>query len=279
MNRRAFFDAARASFGTFSQSQVNGFNAILDEADKRGTPRNKLAYNLGTTWHETAQTMQPIEERGPRSYFDKYEPGTKIGRMLGNTMKGDGYRYRGRGLPQVTGRRNVAMVSAFYKVDFISNPELLLDPRYAVPILFDGMERGWWTGKSESDYIDDIDEDDKEDIREFVNARRVVNGTDKAALIAGYALKFEKALGAAGYPVKPSPAPPPVAIPPPPDIPVIDAAPPSPGPSAGVSVGGVAAGGAALTGIAAALGGWAPFAIIGVLAIAVIAFLIIRNRS
>jgi len=216
MNRKAFFDAVRPSFGTMSQGQVNGITAILDEAERRGTRRNDLAYDLATAWHETATTMQPIEERGSRSYFDKYEPGTRIGKMLGNTVKGDGYRYRGRGLPQVTGRRNVALVSKFYNVDFLANPELLLDPRYAVPILFDGMERGWWTGKAESDYIDDLDESDTEDLREYVNARRVVNGTDKAAQIAGYAIKFEKALLAAGYPLKPATQ---TLAPPPPDIP------------------------------------------------------------
>lgn len=216
MNRKAFFDAIRPSFGGLSQSQVNGFTAILDEAERRGTPRNNLAYDLATAWHETATTMQPIEERGARSYFDKYEPGTKIGKMLGNTVKGDGYRYRGRGLEQVTGRRNVELVSKYYGVDFVANPELLCDPRYAVPILFDGMEKGWWTGKAESDYIDTLDESDAEDLREYVNARRVVNGTDKASLIGGYALKFEKALSDAGYPVTSKPQAP---TPPPPDVP------------------------------------------------------------
>jgi len=216
MDRKAFFDSVRPHFGALSQAQVNGFLAILDEAERRGTQRNDLAYDLATAWHETATTMQPIEERGARSYFDKYEPGTRIGKMLGNTIKGDGYRYRGRGLPQVTGRRNVALVSKFYGVDFLSNPEKLLDPRYAVPILFDGMERGWWTGKAESDYIDNLDESDAEDLREYVNARRVVNGTDKAALIGGYALNFEKALSVAGYPVVPTAKP---TMPPPPDVP------------------------------------------------------------
>jgi len=58
------------------------------------------------------------------------------------------------------------------------------------------------------DYLDGIDESDAEDLREFINSRRVVNGTDKAALIGGYALAFERALKAAGYrPRKAVPAP------------------------------------------------------------------------
>lgn len=203
MDRKAFFDSVRRSLfaGSISQSQVQGIEAILDEAERRGTPRNFLAYDLATVFHETAQTMQPIHERGKVAYFDRYEPGTRVGRMLGNTLRGDGYRFRGRGLVQLTGRRNYALASRKLDVDLLANPDYAILPQYAVPILFDGMGEGWFTGKDEHDYIDELDEDDKEDLREFINARRIVNGTDKAATIGGYALKFEAALKAAGYPV------------------------------------------------------------------------------
>lgn len=76
---------------------------------------------------------------------------------------------------------------------------------------------------------------------------------------------------------KPVPSPQPPATPkePPAAIPE----PPSPAPKGGVSVGGVVAGGVAATGIAAALGGWVPFAIFGVLAVLVVAFLILRKKD
>jgi DNA polymerase III gamma/tau subunit len=62
------------------------------------------------------------------------------------------------------------------------------------------MEQGLYTGKKVSDYIDLVDEDDVEDLREMTQARRVVNLMDQAKTIANLGLKFERALKAGGYP-------------------------------------------------------------------------------
>ena len=74
-----------------------------------------------------------------------------------------------------------------------------MDLKNATAILFDGMEEGWFTGKSLPDYLDGIDEPDSEDLREFSNARRIINGTDKQVMIGQYALAFEAALKTGGY--------------------------------------------------------------------------------
>jgi len=212
MDRSKFYAALRRRgstvFGTsLSPGQVEGMEGILDEAERRKTRLSDLAYMLATTYHETAHTMQPIHERGQRAYFNKYEPGTKIGKMLGNTVAGDGYRFRGRGFVQLTGRANYAKASKKIAFDFIANPDLVLLLKHAIPILFVGMQEGWFTGKDLDDYTDGVTEDDKEELREFANARRIINGTDKAGLIADYALTLQKALIEAGYGIvsKPSP--------------------------------------------------------------------------
>lgn len=226
MDRAKFYSVLRERksgvFGTsLSQAQVGGIEGILDEGQKRGSRLPDLAYMLGTAYHETAATMQPIVERGQRSYFNKYEPGTPIGRSLGNTVPGDGFRFRGRGLPQLTGRRNYTLASKKLDFDFLAHPEMVMEPKYAIPIMFDGMSDGWFTAKSLSDYLDDVDESDAEDLREFINARRIVNGTDKADKIGRYALTFEGALRAAAYvgqkpqvlpPPKPAQSPPPPVV-------------------------------------------------------------------
>ncbi|MCF6369502.1 hypothetical protein [Rhizobium halophilum] len=67
MNREAFFAALRRRgsgvFGTsLKQGQVDGTTAILDEAERRGTRTNDLAYALATVYHETSRTMQPVME-------------------------------------------------------------------------------------------------------------------------------------------------------------------------------------------------------------------------
>ncbi|MER8641007.1 glycoside hydrolase family 19 protein [Mesorhizobium sp. M1252] len=209
MTPSIFFASVRSTVfgGSLTTDQVNGINLILAEADKRGVNTEFLAYILATPAWETAKTMQPIHELGKRSYFDKYEPGTKIGARLGNTKKGDGFLYRGRGYVQLTGRANYLRAGKRLGIDLIGNPDLALDPVVAVQILFVGMLEGWFTGKGLSDYLDGIDESDAEDLREFTNGRRIINGTDKQLEIGKIALKFEAALRASGRAEGGAPAP------------------------------------------------------------------------
>jgi putative chitinase len=198
----AFFTHVRKHLfgGSLNQGQVDGINAILTAWDRYGDGSlQRLAYVLATPIRETDGTMQPITEYGPRSYFNKYEPGTSIGKRLGNTVAGDGYRYRGRGQVMITGRRNYRFAGGKLGIDLEGKPELALDLATSARILVVGTMEGWFTGKGLTDYIDDVDEEDDEDLREFIEARRTVNGTDKAALIGGHAMQFEKALKAGGY--------------------------------------------------------------------------------
>lgn len=170
--------------------------SIIDACKAKGVLRNQCAYVLATTFHETAHTMKPIYEKGAKAYFSKYEPGTKIGKNLGNTTKGDGFLYRGRGFTQITGRANYLKAGNKLKIDLIGNPDLALSPKIAAQILVAGMIEGWFTGKKLSNYITDGKSD-------FTNARRIINGTDKAALIAGYAQQYDDLLVAAKYGVAP----------------------------------------------------------------------------
>lgn len=222
MDRTAFYAALRRRssgvFGTsLSQGQVDGCTAILNEAETEGTPLRFLAYMLATSYHETAATMKPITEYGSRSYFDKYDAGTKIGRTLGNDQKGDGYKYRGRGFVQLTGRTNYARAAKELAIDLVRYPDDALEPDIAAAILFRGMQEGWFTGRKLSDYIN-LDKTD------YFNARRIVNGTDRAEKIAGYAKAFETALREAAY-ASQAPKPKPVAPPSPPTEPVPQASP------------------------------------------------------
>ena len=192
MTRAAFFDAIRPLFGgMMTPGQVTGTEVIL--VATAGLPISHRAYLLATVKHETAHTMEPIHERGKRAYFDKYEPGTRIGKRLGNTQPGDGYRFRGRGFVQITGRANYARAGQATGADLIGNPDAALNPDLAARILVRGCGEGWFTGKKLGDYLPG----------DYVNARRVVNGTDKAAEIAMLAEGFEAALRHLGHTVKP----------------------------------------------------------------------------
>ncbi len=196
---QGFFDVVRAKFGPLSQSQVDGFNTLLPAT--ASLPLAHRAYVLATAWHETARTMQPIHERGSKDYFKKYD-GRKD---LGNTIPGDGYKFRGRGYVQITGRRNYVKASQECGVDMVAAPDLAIAPEHAKKTIVAGMRDGWFTGKKMSDY------------QTFKAMRRVVNGTDKDDLIAGYAETFLEALKAA----KEAPVAPPVPAPTP-DAPKVD---------------------------------------------------------
>ncbi len=80
----------------------------------------RLAHFFSQIAHESGG-FKYLAELGGKSYFDKYE-GRKD---LGNTQKGDGYKFKGRGYIQVTGRANYSEISKDLKIDFINNPELL----------------------------------------------------------------------------------------------------------------------------------------------------------
>ncbi len=149
---------------------------------------NQVAYFLATVKWETMYTFEPIHEKGSLSYFDKYEPGTTLGTNLGNTQPGDGYLYRGRGYVQITGRENYTHIGQLLGVDLVNNPDQALDPPTAYKIATQGMQHGWFTGRRLSQYMANGSAPD------FLNARRIINGTDHAADIAGFAQQFVRML-------------------------------------------------------------------------------------
>lgn len=183
---------------------------LVEECKKAGLLRNQAAYVLSTAHHETGQYKYMREIWGPTPAQKRYE-----GRAdLGNVQKGDGRKFMGRGFVQITGRRNYADWSKRLGVDLLKEPQLAEQPAIAARIIVEGMKLGTFTGKSLEDYITLYKSD-------YTGARRIVNGTDRAKLIAGYAVEYDAALKAMGYgeekaaskPVAPSPAPAPQSPP------------------------------------------------------------------
>lgn len=184
-NPKAFFTEVRVDHGPLKTAQVEGFNALLTAMD--AWPVSWVAYGLSTAWHETAATMQPIKEFGGPVYFKKkYDiqgQNPALAKRLGNTQPGDGVKYAGRGYVQLTGRANYAR----YGID--DTPDDALKADVAAHILVDGMTKGRFTGKKLADYLPG----------DYANARRIINGLDRAKHIAVLAEGFEQALTAGGW--------------------------------------------------------------------------------
>lgn len=181
LNKKKFYDKIRKTLGPLTTANVLGFENILDEAEKRGILKNHLAYILATAWWESGKTMQPVREA-----FWLSEDWRKKNLRY--------YPYYGRGLVQITWESNYKKAGEILSIDLVNNPELALDQKVATKILFEGMEHGWFTQKDLEDYIDDKDEPDNEDYKEYLNARKIINGMDRAKEIADLALMFEKAI-------------------------------------------------------------------------------------
>lgn len=161
--------------------------AGLLSADDAMVDQRWRAYALATARTEAGTDFEIRSERGPHEYFNKYEPGTRLGVRLGNTQSGDGYRYRGRGFVQITGRANYEKFGPLVGVDLIDNPDAALAEDIAYRVLSIGMTRGLFTGKRLAQYIHD-------EATDYIGARRIINGQDKAIEIAADADRFQRIL-------------------------------------------------------------------------------------
>ena len=192
-NHTTFFNGYRSAWGKLNQVQVSGLDNLIGyiELDANVTDIRWAAYMLATVKHECADKFQPITEFGNKAYFDKYNAGTSIGKRLRNTEPGDGYLFRGRGYVQITGRTNYQKMTSVLGLsgdeDLIVHPECTLHPDIAYRVMSYGMLHGTFTGKKLSDFLNDAGSD-------YKNARKIINGLDKAETIRGYAKSFEQIL-------------------------------------------------------------------------------------
>ncbi|PXX15845.1 putative chitinase [Paraburkholderia tropica] len=91
----------------------------------------RLAAFIAQIGHESGKFIFLVELWGPTSAQAGYEPPSVKARDLGNTHGGDGFRYRGRGLIQITGRANYQKCGDALGMDLIASPELLATPSNA----------------------------------------------------------------------------------------------------------------------------------------------------
>lgn len=113
---------------------INGYAEVfhIDTAQR-------MAHFLAQIAHESGE-LRYTKELGNKNYFRKYDVG-RLKNMLGNLKDGDGYKYRGRGLIQITGRANYQAFqnSKYCSDDIMENPKLL-----ELPLLATKSAMWWW---------------------------------------------------------------------------------------------------------------------------------------
>jgi len=177
--------------GKMTQGVVDTINVITDtyygEAGGNAVPEH-LAYILATAYHESYHRSKNPEWHPVREGFAKTNEGaikavTKLyeqGKISHNYAipHTNGHSYYGRGYVQITWPENYRKMGRRLGIDLYGNPDLALERSVAAKLLVIGMLDGLYTGRKLSDYgSHDFD---------AYNARRIINGLDKAELIKGY---------------------------------------------------------------------------------------------
>ena len=135
----AIMPNAKARANTF----VTWLNTYMPQYGIVG--RLRQAAFLATIAEESGE-LRYTRELGGEDYFAKYE-----GRAdLGNTEPGDGYRYKGRGLIQITGRANYQAAQDALGVDYVAEPDLMQSPAEAT------RTACWWWDEHGCNVLADV---------------------------------------------------------------------------------------------------------------------------
>lgn len=130
------------------------------------TQRAMFLANIG---HESGGLVYAAELWGPTDQQQRYEPPSDLARSLGNTLQGDGKRFRGHGLIQITGRANHARVRDRLREHFpeMDVPDFELDP--------EALAERTWAALSAADFWDDHDLNSWADMGSFDGVCDIIN--------------------------------------------------------------------------------------------------------
>jgi len=199
INRTFFFDEVRQKLfrGTMAKDQVDGMTAVLDKWEKEsaGADDRWLAYMLGTAYHESARTMQPVRETLASTdakaiaILDRAFAKGQLPWVSNPYWRpdGEGKSWLGRGLVQLTHKANYRKMSEITGVDLVADPTRAMDMDVALKIMVEGMRRGSFTGKALANFFSPGKED-------WVGARQIINGLERAHPVGDYGRAFYGAL-------------------------------------------------------------------------------------
>jgi len=134
----------KAIYKECPKEKVELFLPFLNETMEKydiSTPQ-RIRMFLAQIGHESGQLRYTTELASGEAYEGK--------RNLGNTQKGDGVKYKGRGLIQITGRNNFVLCGFDLDLPLLEHPELLSEPRNAT------LSAGWFWNENDLNRICDM---------------------------------------------------------------------------------------------------------------------------
>lgn len=102
-------------------SYIDDINRALEEGEINSPER--IAAFLAQIFHESAEFRFMSEEWGPSEVQKHYDPPFHLAVKLGNTAAGDGFKYRGAGPLQLTGKDNFRLYGQTLGLDLVKNPD------------------------------------------------------------------------------------------------------------------------------------------------------------
>jgi hypothetical protein len=200
VNKDYFINNYHRLFGKkLSAVKQNNIFTIIDafENDDAMKSLRWLAYILATSMHESNDTFAPVAEGywiKPESkrvsslynYYTKNNPGA-LRTMFPNGKSGTAYYGRGR-VVQLTHDFNykLASLKIYGDLRLFNDPDMIInDAACDLAVTFRGMHEGWFTGYRLEQFFPL-----GSNKANWRSARKIINGLDKANLIAGYAMKF-----------------------------------------------------------------------------------------
>ena len=206
---KEFWDTLRPMFnGSFSDGQFDGVQRITTALSRSGLPATQAAYCLATAHHETGRRMQPVREGFAKTDAGAIKAVTSLfnrGIIRVNYALPDpitGKSYYGRGLIQITWKDNYLKAqNKFNGVDFVNNPDMVMEWQYTIPLLIRGMEEGMYRKSAKRPatlkrYIRPEFQNYTTYLAQCIKARNIVNGDVRknGQRIAEYSAVYYNAL-------------------------------------------------------------------------------------
>lgn len=153
----ALINAALTKYGLTNQYIRAGILSVVakesgfigkSENSYAGTDNSRIRRFFSSRVADLSEAQLSALKKDPKAFFNRiYGNQFKQGKELGNTQLGDGYKYRGRGFNQNTGRGNYQMITNKSGIDLVSNPDRMNEPAVAAEALAIYFANGFASGK------------------------------------------------------------------------------------------------------------------------------------